>query len=298
MSDTHTDELSEIMDVKEPITYDEQVKRIAAKGFIIENPDSCKEFLKQANYYRLLAYYLPFKKKDGTYFKGIPFKRIQRIYEFDSHLRSVLSRIIEQIEFYLRTQISYHLSFEHGALGYLDATTFNSHHNDEIFKEKIAACIADNKRTLVVKHHNQKYGGKFPLWVIIEFFSMGTLSYLYADLLTPDKKQIASTSFNTSADCLQSWLRCLTDLRNRCAHYSRLYYWIFSAVPKTPQNAPYAFDRKLFSQILMLKYLYPDKSKWNSSVSISIEALVDEYLPDISLKHIGFPENWKELLKA
>ena len=48
----------------------------------------------------------------------------------------------------------------------------------------------------------------------------------------------------------------------------------------------------------MLKYLYPDKSKWNSSVYISIETLVDEYLPDISLKHIGFPENWKELLKA
>ena len=48
----------------------------------------------------------------------------------------------------------------------------------------------------------------------------------------------------------------------------------------------------------MLKYLYPDKGKWNSSVSISIEALVDEYLSDISLKHIGFPENWKELLKA
>lgn len=298
MSDTHTDKLSEVLDVKDPITYDEQVKRISQKGFIIEDVDSCKEFLKQANYYRLLAYYLPFKKKDGTYFKGIPFKRIQRIYEFDSHLRSVLSRIIEQIEFYLRTQISYHLSLAYGALGYLDVSTFNSHHNDEIFKEKIAACISDNKRTLVVKHHNQKYGGKFPLWVIIEFFSMGTLSYLYADLLTPDKKQIASTSFNTSADCLQSWLRCLTDLRNRCAHYSRLYYWIFSAVPKTPQKAPYTFDRKLFSQILMLKYLYPDKNKWNSSVSIDIETLVDEYLPDISLKHIGFPENWKELLKA
>ena len=37
MSDTRTDKLSEIMDVKEPITYDEQVKRIVAKGFIIEN---------------------------------------------------------------------------------------------------------------------------------------------------------------------------------------------------------------------------------------------------------------------
>lgn len=112
--------------------------------------------------------------------------------------------------------------------------------------KRIVACIADNKRTLVVKHHNQKYGGKFPLWVLIEFFSMGTLSYLYADLLTPDKKQIASASFNTSADCLQSWLRCLTDLRNRCAHYSRLYYWIFSAVPKTPQNAPYTLTENYF----------------------------------------------------
>lgn len=298
MSNTHTDELSEVMDVKEPITYDEQVKRISEKGFVIDDINSCKEFLNQASYYRLLAYYLPFKKTDGTYFKGIPFSRIQRIYEFDSHLRGLISGIIEQIEFYLRTQLSYHLSHAYGSLGYMDASTFNSRHNDDAFKAKVAECISDNKRTPVVRHHTQKYGGKFPIWVIIEFFSMGTLSYLFADLLTTDKKQIAAKSFNTSADCLQSWLRCLTDLRNRCAHYSRLYYWIFSSVPKTPQNESFVFDRKLFSQILMLKYLYPDKNKWNNDVSVRIEALVDEYLPDISLKHIGFPENWKELLKA
>lgn len=28
----------------------------------------------------------------------------------------------------------------------------------------------------------EKYGGKFPLWVIIEFFSMGMLSYFYSTL--------------------------------------------------------------------------------------------------------------------
>lgn len=298
MSNKHTDELSEVMDVKEPITYDEQVKRISEKGFVIDDVNSCKEFLNQASYYRLLAYYLPFKKKDGSYFKGIPFSRIQRIYEFDSHLRGLISGIIEQIEFYLRTQLSYHLSHTYGALGYMNDSTFNSRHNDVAFKAKVAECIADNKRTPVVRHHTQKYGGKFPIWVIIEFFSMGALSYLYADLLTKDKKQIAAKSFNTSADCLQSWLRCLTDLRNRCAHYSRLYYWIFSSVPKAPQDESFTFDRKLFTQILMLKYLYPDKKKWNSDISVRIEKLIDEYLPDISLKHIGFPENWKELLKA
>ena len=100
--------------------------------------------------------------------------------------------------------------------------------------------------------------------------------------------------YSTNAEILQDYFLP----ESGTSRLSRLYYWIFSAVPKTPQNAPYTFDRKLFSQILMLKYLYPDKSKWNSSVYISIETLVDEYLPDISLKHIGFPENWKELLKA
>ncbi len=137
------------------------------------------------------------------------------------------------------------ITYDEGALGYLESSTFNSRHNDAVFKQKIAACVNDNGRTLVVRHHNQKYGGRFPLWVIIEFFSMGMLSYLYADLHTPDKKKIAVNSFHTSAEGLQSWLRCTTELRNRCAHYSRLYYWIFSSIPKSspslkriPRNLP------------------------------------------------------------
>lgn len=298
MSDQRTDTTSEVFDVKDPITYDEQVKRISGKGFIIEDVDACKEFLKQASYYRLLAYYLPFKKKDGTYFKGIPFKRIQRIYEFDSRLRNLISRIVEQLEFYVRTQLSYHMSFTYGSLGYLDPTIYNSRHNHKKFLDLVSECIDENKRTLVVQHHNKKYGGKFPLWVIIEFFSTGMLSYLYADLHTPDRKKIAAESFNTSAECLKSWLRCLTDLRNRCAHCARLYYWNFPAIPRMPNDVSYTFDRKLFSQILMLKHLYPDKQKWNNDIAVSIETLIEEYLPDISLKHIGFPPNWKELLKA
>jgi len=48
----------------------------------------------------------------------------------------------------------------------------------------------ENRRTLVVKHHQGKYGGQFPIWVIIEFFSMGMLSYCYSDLKSEDQKTI------------------------------------------------------------------------------------------------------------
>lgn len=284
--------------VKTPTTYEQQVALINNKGFQVDDCTACVEFLKQANYYRLSAYFLPFRKKDGTYFSGVKFSRIRRIYEFDSHIRSLTFQVIEQIEFYARTQFSYHLAHNYGALGYLDNATYTQRHNTEAFQSKTQACIEENKRTPVVKHHNQKYGGQFPIWVIIEFFSMGMLSYLYADMQSADKKKIARDSFQTSAECLESWLRCLTDLRNRCAHYSRLYYWSFPAIPKMPKSANYRADRKLFSQILMLKYLYPDKSRWNSQVFVGIETLIKEYLPDISLKHIGFPEDWEILLKT
>ena len=284
------------MNIKQPTTYQEQAVLIENKGFHIEDMDSCISFLKQANYYRLSAYFLPFRYKNGSYFHGIMFHRIQHIYEFDSHIRSLLFQVVEQIEFYLRTQLSYHISHKYGALGYLDNSIFSEKHDSEKFSAKLQQIIEENIQTPVVKHHMEKYNGKFPLWVIIEFFSMGMLSYLYNDLHSEDQKAIAKDSFSTSVPCLKSWLRCITDLRNRCAHYSRLYYWIFPAIPKMPKNYTYKADRKLFSQILMLKHLYPDIKHWNNHIVTGIEALIQEYQSDISLKHIGFPNNWEEIL--
>ena len=154
--------------------------------------------------------------------------------------------------------------------------------------------MEENSNTLVVKHHKQKYEGKFPLWVIIEFFSVGMLSYFYKDMITEDKKAIAMNLYSTSPVQLESWLRCLTDLRNRCAHYSRIYYWSFPAMPKMPNDYDYIADRKLFSQLLMLKFLYPEQKKWDSKFISALKALIEEYKKDISLKHIGFPDDWEE----
>lgn len=286
--------------MKEPKTYEEQVKLIKEKGFTIpsDKEKECIEFLKTANYYRLSAYFLPFRKKDGTFFDGIAFTKIQRIYEFDSQLRALIFGTIEDIELYLRTQFAYCASHKYGALGYLDNTMFSEKHNKEKFLQKVKLCIGENENTLVVKHHKEKYDGKFPLWVMIEFFSVGMLSYFYKDMLTEDKKVIAANIYNTGSKQLESWLRCLTDLRNRCAHYSRLYYWSFPAMPKMPKDYNFVADRKLFTQLLMLKFLYPDNKKWNTMVVLSLKALIDEYSDDISLKHIGFPVEWEEQIRT
>ena len=283
--------------IKQPKTYDQQVEIIRSKGFVINNDTECIEFLEQANYYRLSAYFLPFRKKDGTYFENINFNRIQRIYEFDSRLRGLLFNCIEKIELYLRTQLAYYSGHAYGSLGYIDENNYNEKHNHEKFMKLLNACIEENRNTLVVKHHKEKYNGVFPVWVMIEFFSMGMLSYFYADLQSRDQKSIAKEVYGTSVACLKSWLRCITDLRNRCAHYSRLYYWSFTALPKMPKGLDVPQNRKLFLQVLVLKLLYPDKKEWNSKVMMELRAIIEEYENDISLKHIGFPLDWYEQLE-
>ena len=282
--------------MKLPKTYEEQVEIIKKKGFVVDDDKVCESFLKQANYYRLSAYFLPFRKADGTYFENINFNRIKRIYDFDGRIRNLIFECIEKIELYIRTQLAYYCGHTYGALGYLNPDIYNEKHNDEKFKRLLDICVEENKTTLVVQHHKNKYNGQFPIWVIIEFFSMGMLSYLYADLKSADQKMIAKKLYHTSSVCLKSWLRCLTDLRNRCAHYSRIYYWSFPPLPKMPKNVSFEPNRKLFSQILTLKFLYPDKKEWEDRIMTELRALIEEYESDISLVHIGFPEDWDEMI--
>lgn len=124
-------------EVKSPKTYEEQVEIIKGKGFVVDDEKDCIDFLHRANYYRLSAYFLPFKRNDGTYFEGINFKRIQKIYDFDVRMRATLFDCIEEIELYLRTQLSYEMAHKYGALGYINPDNFSEDHNSERFKKHL-----------------------------------------------------------------------------------------------------------------------------------------------------------------
>ncbi len=293
-------DLMQSQKVKPPKTYSEQVSIIKSKGFHIDDPDACMAFLHRANYYRLSAYFLPFRKNNSSVASCVKFSRIQRIYEFDSKLRGILFQCIEAIEFYVRTQLAYFSAHHHGPLGYLNPATFNpnKHHSDR-FLRSIERCILENKNTLVVRHHIEKYDRSFPIWVIIEFFSMGMLSYFYADLKGSEQKLLAKEMYGTSPVYLRSWLHCITNLRNRCAHYARLYYWLFPVLPKLPKATAVQSaldDHKLFKQIIAAKCLYPEHERWNMDCAGKIAALVKEYAQDIALRDIGFPESWHKLI--
>lgn len=284
------------MDLKEWKSYDELVDILEVKGVVVTDRNAVISFLKEVNYYRFSGYFLPFNLKRSND-NSVPFETIQKVYEFDGKLRNLITGVLDAVENYLKSEIGHYHGGKYGAEGYMDPKNFNFRHNDVQFKKHVTACIRENQRTLVVQHHNAVYGGRFPIWVIIEYFSMGMLSYFYSDLPNKDKKVLAMSMFGVNYQVLESWTRCVTDLRNKCAHFTRLYYWTFTAVPRIPVGVKYTADRRLFSQLMMLKFMYPDHDRWNAEFVKPLVKLVKQYKPYISYDHIGFPYRWKSMLR-
>ena len=73
---------------------------------------------------------------------------------------------------------------------------------DKLKEEEINANIivitSFNADAIIKKLSSYKanYDGQFPIWVIIEFFSMGMLSYFYKDMVTEDKKAMTTYDYD------------------------------------------------------------------------------------------------------
>lgn len=281
---------------KKPTTYEEQLNLLKSRGCIITDDKSCLEALKSINYYRLSAFFLPFKNFDNTYKNGTNFETIINIYQADKELRHILFSALEDIEIFLRCTFSYFHAHKYGSTGYVDINNFSRKHDASKFNAILSKEIQNNKNALFVKHHLEKYDGVFPIWVIIELFTFGMLSYFYADLTTQDKKILARDIYKTVPQNITSYLRCCTDLRNICAHYGRLYFRVFPAIPANIEVTENA-KRKLWGTIQAVKNLYPDAKKWNTNVVCKIESVFQKYKDSINLEHIAFPKDWNTLLR-
>ena len=93
-----------------------------------------------------------------------------------------------------------------------------------------------------------------------------------------------------------SWLRAFTELRNKCAHYTRMYFWRFTTIPRPDTRMRHPVDRSLFSQIYMLKFLHPDQDRWQERVA-HLGNIFAQYADSIDLSHMGLPTNWRDMLE-
>jgi len=286
------------MNQKIPATIKEQIEKLRQRGCIIEDEALAERTLTYINYFRLSDYFTPFTVRKGQYEEGTTFEGILRVYESDRKLRSILLSSLEETEISMRAAASNYHALKYGALGYLNSSTFDFRHNHQQFMNKIKHLIDVNDDREFVRHYNSKYCGAFPLWVVMELFSFGTLAFFYKDMHSADKKELAEKYYGCTSSELDNWLFCLNELRNYCAHYNRLYGNTFPVEPRTPRGLE-GFELKpdVFGYIMVMKQLSHDRTAWNERVVKPVSRLIKKNADVLRLRDLGFPENdWEKLI--
>lgn len=293
-------------DLKKPLSYEEQLKMLKQHYMEIEDDCFAIDILKRVNYYRLSGYALSFRRDDfpDLYEKGTSFNRIYHLFLFDEELRAMLLRFLLIIEGYLRTQISNCFS-----LLKCQQPPYDQHYCENIYYRKdrfndvFNSLIREkdhNSDSLVVKHHEKKYNGKMPLWVIVELLSFSNLSKYYNSMFSSDQEKIAK-GVGTSAKVLSNHMHCLSVLRNKCAHGSRIYNISFS--PPARLGSPYlrkyndVRNDELFAYCRVIYLRLPTDEDRTDFVS-GLTNIIERFKNYIELEAIGFPDDWNDVISG
>lgn len=294
-----------IKPLKKAKTFDEQVDILQNRNLIIGDREEIKKVLSRVNYYRLSGYFRYFYKHGKEEFKeGTKFEDIYRLYKFDEGLRRLVMHLTEVVEISFRTYVAYYIAHNFGEEGHMDVSKFdpkNEKHHTK-FIDKLNEKINSYEDKEFIKHHKKKYEGKLPIWVVVEIFSFNDLSRLYGNMKNSDRKAIIQNNYSDykivrSAYDVRNWIRVLTDVRNICAHYERLFNRRFTnSIKLPPMYNGKVFNNNIFSALIILKLLVNDVEIWDEFM-INLNILFDKYeFKDFS--SMGFTENWRDILDS
>lgn len=293
------------MKLKPALTYNQQIAKLVNDHRLkISDTKFAEKILMRINYYRLSGYGVGLKNADNKeyYQDTVSIEQLFNLYCFDSQFKNDLMRTIEQIEIELRTQIAYCLSIKYGPEALMNEANFIYKTNKQ--GQSIYSIIINNlnkeierqKNKPFVKHHIAKYNSQFPIWVSVELMSFGSLSSLFSILKAEDQKNI-SHYYNTDPKFLKNWILCLVEVRNICAHYTRLYNMPLKENPRLyKENLQYkGKQNKIFPVLLIIKRMLKTNEQWFSLLK-DLKNTFAKYKGSFQYAFMGFPKNWEEIL--
>lgn len=295
---------------KKPLTLDEQVARLKQRGLVFDDESEAIAYLFNISYYRLRAYTYPFQENgEGVEHnftrKDIHFKDIIDLYCFDRRLRSLIFNAIEKIEVAVRTKIiQIYAESTHNSHWYDNESLYRFDYED--LMKHIEADVNRSNEDFI-KHYNSKYNNPPmpPSWMALEVVSFATLSRLFKSLKSDSHKKYITEQFGLKkVAILENWLHAISNLRNCCAHHSRVWNRRFMVSVILPYDTLYPFmDRmtikqihtnKLFAVLSCVVYILVIISP-GSYFKRNLKELLKFDCRLLDLKDMGFPKYWQSL---
>ena len=292
---------------KTAFTIDEQIAQLEGRGLLILSTDNAEHFLSHISYYRLAGYWWPMQlePKDKHLFKAnSKFADVIALYNFDRELRVVIFDAIEKIEISLRTKLIYHLSHEFDPWWFQQ---LNIYQNVPEAVKTLATLEEeiDRSKDAFIKEHKKKHQDdqRFPpSWKSLEMASLGALSKIYGNLknTVQSKDTIAKEFAVVNHTFLPSWLQSIAQIRNYCAHHSRLWNKNLPGRPKLLSSPPLPWITDvpkehefpmIYIHLCCIKYLLNSIQPQNN-LKPQLSALFNKY-PNVDPNAMGMKANWE-----
>lgn len=242
-------------------TAAQSVAHLCSKGLIVANPGDAAREIDLIGYERLRIYFLSRRDltlADRPFRPGTTYEQILRLYECDALLREACFTAVSQFELLLRNSISEALSSRHGSHPYSDDSAFKgTKERLESYKDFVGVYVKSKDQR--AKHYKETYSDPVlpAIWTMKEFLTFGTTSRIFRNLNGTLRNMVAAQFGVNREPTFISWLDCLVDLRNNCAHHDRLFNRSFQKQPARLNSAslPTAPSKKLKAILECLDYL-------------------------------------------
>lgn len=307
------------------LTVPQQRALLESRGMLVPDIAKAEEYLRRIGYYRLSAYWHPFRKltqkSDGSFrlgedFKpGTEFKHATDLYAFDKALRLLALDAIERIEISIRTEVALavgrHDPWAHRDSTKLDRrfTSIQPGYTESRFQSWVRRLDekATQSKEEFADHFRTKYANdNMPIWIAVELLDFGPLSHFLSGMRYPDLQHISSSYGGLRPDLIKSWCRSLSVVRNTSAHHARLWNKPLVDQPRLPRpgevpdldhvaQSP-GNNRRIYAALCimnaLLKTVNP-RTKWADRLKAHISTFPEA--PNVSIKDAGFPNNWDQL---
>ncbi|EOS7773188.1 Abi family protein [Enterococcus hirae] len=341
-------------------TYNQQLNKLREKGMIIPTGNEAskvKRILERENYYNIVnGYMTPFLKKDANgniikpkeFVSNTTFDELYALFIFDRKIRNILLEHLLCFETHFKTTVAYrYTEVNTSPNSYLDfhSYTTNKRQTEEIvnlisslsnqIKKNVSKTHRRKAQDYVpnaIDHHLDDHDG-VPLWVLVNFLTIGNMSYFYKALPHGIKNEIAKdfskhlwreyniptksrTTIRITDSTLEEVVKCVNYFRNICAHEERLFNYklysvrqsmfnktfnSFQQLRNKPTLSPNSLSGNLFTLLVILKLVLPKKNmkKLVRCINQSIEEYrkkENNFIVDDLIYMMGFPKDWNNYL--
>jgi abortive infection bacteriophage resistance protein len=285
---------------KPSLTYDQQADLVLSRGLAADRQVLINR-LRAVGYYRLSAYWHPFKRPDDTFAPGTTLDTVWQRYTFDRQLRLMVMDAIERIEVALRSALVNGLTLRFGPFAHLDPRAFPGIHPDDHRRlQDELRDGAQHSSEVFVEHFKRTYDDfpDLPLWAATEIMTFGNMFTLFRISGKHTQKALAQP-YGVTGKVLFSWLLTLNYVRNMCAHHARLWNRELALKPLIPdaKHDPRWYgerpvgNNRIFAVLTIHHFLLlriAPQSGWRDRLF----GLFDRY-PSIPLPPMGMPADWR-----